>query len=84
MQSQRFTVLIERGEDGYLVASVPALKGCYTQARTIEDLMPRVEEAIALCLETQDPIELELVGVQQVEVSLTRRKRAPLPKARVR
>ena len=46
----RFTVLIERDEDGYLVATVPALKSCYTQARTMEELVPRVKEVIELCL----------------------------------
>lgn len=50
-----FTVLVERDEDGYLVATVPALKSCYTQARTIEELMPRVREVIQLCLEEQRP-----------------------------
>ncbi len=47
----RFTILIERDEDGYLVATVPALKSCYTQARTMEELMPRVKEVIQLCLD---------------------------------
>jgi predicted RNase H-like HicB family nuclease len=40
MKKHRFTVLIERNEDGYLVATVPALKSCYTQAKTMEELLP--------------------------------------------
>ena len=48
---QQFKVIIEQGEDGYFVASVPALPGCYTQAKTLSELKKRVREAILLCLE---------------------------------
>jgi len=61
-------VLIEKDEDGYYVATVPALKSCYTQARTLEELYPRIKEAIGLCLEEQDPVPMEFVGVQQIEI----------------
>ena len=46
-----FTVLIEQGEDGAYIASVPALKSCYTQADTISDVMEKIREAAELCLE---------------------------------
>ncbi len=46
-----FTVIVERDDDGYYVASVPALAGCHTQARSLDDLVARVQEAIAVCLE---------------------------------
>ncbi|MBI4142619.1 type II toxin-antitoxin system HicB family antitoxin [Candidatus Uhrbacteria bacterium] len=46
-----FRVIIEGGEDGYLIARVPELPGCATQARTLEQLRRRVREAIALCLD---------------------------------
>ena len=45
------TVLIEQDEDGYYVATVPSLKSCYTQAKTLEELYPRIKEVIDLCLE---------------------------------
>jgi predicted RNase H-like HicB family nuclease len=48
-----FNVLIERDAKGYYVASVPALKGCHTQAKSLDKLMKRVREAIELCLEVQ-------------------------------
>lgn len=48
---QNYKVIIERGEDGYFVAQVPALPGCVTQAKTYEKLRARVREAIELCLE---------------------------------
>ncbi len=67
---RKFTVLIERDEAGYYVASVPAIRGCHTQARNLDTLMKRVREAIELCLESKDArdSELELVGIQQILV----------------
>jgi len=47
----QYKVIIERDEDGYFVASVPSLPGCYTQAKTIPELMDRIREVIQLCLE---------------------------------
>lgn len=53
--SRKFTVLIERDEDGFYVASVPALRGCHTQAKNLDTLMKRVREVVALCLENGAP-----------------------------
>ena len=63
-----FTVLIERDEDGMLIATVPALKGCHTQAKTLPVLLNRIKEAITLCLEVETPNKLEFVGLQEVSV----------------
>ena len=50
MKPQRkFTVVIERDEEGYFVATVPALRGCHTQAKNLDTLMKRVREVIELC-----------------------------------
>ncbi len=70
MKSQRkFTVLIERDEDGYYVATVPSLRGCHTQAKTLDTLMKRTRETIALCLASEDTVSsLELIGIQQVSL----------------
>jgi predicted RNase H-like HicB family nuclease len=67
---RKYTVLIERDEEGYYVASVPALRGCHTQAKTLDTLMKRVREVIELCIEAGDEIEnsLELVGIQQISI----------------
>ena len=48
-----FNVVVERDEDGFYVASVPELHGCHTQARTLEVLNERIQEAIELCLEVR-------------------------------
>lgn len=64
---QEFNVIIERDSDGYFVADVPALKGCHTQAKSLDDLMERIKEAIELCLEVQQDYVLnEFVGFQKV------------------
>ena len=52
------TALIEQDEDGIFVASVPLLRGCFTQANTIEDLLPRITEAIQLCLDVETSYEI--------------------------
>jgi predicted RNase H-like HicB family nuclease len=71
--SVKFSVLVERDEDGYYIASVPELQGCHTQAKTLDELTNRVKEAIQLYLETEGMKaegKIELVGVQFVEVPL--------------
>ena len=67
MKKYNFTILIEKDEDRIFVASVPALKGCHTQANSIEELLPRIKEAIELCLENEDEefTQNQFVGVQQ-------------------
>jgi predicted RNase H-like HicB family nuclease len=68
--NRKFTVVIERDEDGIYVATVPSLQGCHTQAKNLDTLMKRVREVIELCLEdNHTEIEaLELVGIQQITV----------------
>ena len=65
-----FSVIVERDEAGYYVASVPELRGCHTQARSLDKLMDRVREAIELCLEVERdlPARTEFIGVQRIAV----------------
>lgn len=69
--SRQYDVVIERDAAGLYVASVPQLPGCHTQAASLDRLMERIQEAIALCLEVQgEPSqELEFIGVQRVTVA---------------
>ena len=68
---RQFDVIIERDEDGYYVASVPQLDGCHTQARSLDEVMERIREAITLCLEVRDTNapDLEFIGIQRVTVA---------------
>ena len=50
---REFSIIIERDEEGYYVASVPELHGCHTQAKSLDTLMKRIREAIDLCLEVK-------------------------------
>jgi predicted RNase H-like HicB family nuclease len=67
---REFSVIVEKDAEGYFVASVPELRGCHTQARSLDKLMERVREAIALCLEVERDVRAttEFVGVQRVTV----------------
>ncbi len=68
---RKFNVVIERDAEGWLVASVPSLRGCHTQARTFDELDSRIREAIAVCIEDNDDLEIpEFVGVQQVAIEV--------------
>jgi len=63
-------VIIERDEEGYFVAEAPALPGCHTQAKSLDTLMKRMKEAIALCLKEKNEKapKMQLVGVQRIAV----------------
>ena len=52
--TKEFNVVIERDRDGYFVASVPSLRGCHTQSKSLDELMERIQEAIELCLEFEE------------------------------
>ena len=70
--ARAFNVIIERDSEGYYIASVPELRGCHTQAKSLDTLMKRVQEAIALCLEVEgeESEPREFVGVQRVLVEV--------------
>ncbi|MCX6156005.1 MAG: type II toxin-antitoxin system HicB family antitoxin [Candidatus Kapabacteria bacterium] len=66
---KEFQVIIEKDADGWLIADVPALKGCHTQAKSYDSLMERIIEAIELCLEVQkDFHQNQFIGIQNVMV----------------
>lgn len=48
---RKFTALIERDEEGNYVATVRALRGCRTQAKSLDTLLKRTRQVIELCLE---------------------------------
>ncbi len=67
---KEFNVVIEKDSDGYFVASIPSLEGCHTQAKSLDVLMERIQEAAELCLEFEDSQNspLEFVGIQKISV----------------
>ena len=69
-KGRTFTVAIEKGEDGYFVASVVELPGCHTQAKTLKELDRRVKQAIAVNLEARgsDVKIPEVLAVKKVHL----------------
>ncbi|MDM8538462.1 type II toxin-antitoxin system HicB family antitoxin [Desulfobacterales bacterium HSG17] len=69
---REFTAIIERDSEGFFVASVPVLRGCHTQAKTLDDLNVRLKEAILLCIETEDELieDSDFIGLQRVVVNV--------------
>jgi len=62
-----FYVVIERDEDGFFVGEVPQLRACYSQGRTIDELMANIRDVIALCIaEEPEYTPTEFIGVQRV------------------
>jgi predicted RNase H-like HicB family nuclease len=70
--TREFSVIIERDSEGYYVGTVPELRGCHTQARSLDTLIKRIREAIELCLEVEadDLMPYEFVGLQRVSVDV--------------
>jgi len=67
---REFNAIIEQDAEGYFVATVPELRGCHTQAKSLDTLMKRVRKAIELCLEVEGEERRvgKFIGVQRVEV----------------
>jgi predicted RNase H-like HicB family nuclease len=65
-----FNLIIEKGEDGYLISEVIELPGCHTQAKTMDELIKRTREAIRLYLESQENLEItaNFMGIKKIEV----------------
>ena len=54
-----FQVVLEPGEDGWIVVECPALPGCVSQGRTEAEAIDNIREAIELWLETELEKRLE-------------------------
>jgi predicted RNase H-like HicB family nuclease len=67
---RKFTVVIERDEEGNYLASFPALHGCHTHAKNLNTLMKRSREVVELHLESGEEVDdsLEFVGIHQISV----------------
>jgi len=69
---RKFDVVLEKDEDGWYIADVPALPGCHTQGKTKKEALKNVKEAIELYLEVQAERKIKkkspFVGVEKVTV----------------
>jgi predicted RNase H-like HicB family nuclease len=67
---REYNIIIEKDSEGYFVGSVPELKGCHSQAKSIDELMKRMEEVIELCEEVSGkPYKrTTFVGIQKMVI----------------
>ncbi|MBR9705238.1 type II toxin-antitoxin system HicB family antitoxin [Candidatus Pacearchaeota archaeon] len=67
-----FNVIIEQDEDGIYVAKVVELEGCYTQGKTLEEVLTRIKEAIEVCIEAdkEEIKPMKFIGLQRVQVNV--------------
>jgi predicted RNase H-like HicB family nuclease len=69
IMTKKYTVLIEKDEEGWLISEVMELPGCHTQAKTMDQLLERTKEAIRAYIGTTKEKDIsEFVGIQQIEV----------------
>lgn len=68
--SKKYTVIIERDAEGWLVSEVLELPGCHSQAKTMNQLLKRTKEAVQAYLETEKKPDIagQFVGMQTIEV----------------
>lgn len=67
----KFTVTLDRDEDGVWVAECPAIPGCVSQGATRDEAVTNLDEAIRACLEVRAergmPLTLE---TRQLEIAV--------------
>jgi predicted RNase H-like HicB family nuclease len=56
--TKQYRVQFERDESGWWVASVPAVQGCHTQGRTLNEARRRIREALGLFVEDAETATL--------------------------
>jgi predicted RNase H-like HicB family nuclease len=66
--AKEFYVVIEKDEDGYFVGEVPTLRGCYSQGKTIDELLSNIRDVIEMAIEEEPYISSEFIGVQKVSL----------------
>ena len=68
IQIMRFSVVLEKDEDGVYVATVPALPGCISDGQTVEEAMSNIKEAIRGFIEDMKadgetiPHDIDIIG----------------------
>jgi len=68
--TKKYTLIIEKDEEGWLISEVVQLPGCHTQAKNLSQLIERTKEAIKayLGIEGKPKVSQEFIGIQQIEV----------------
>ncbi|MDI6752176.1 MAG: type II toxin-antitoxin system HicB family antitoxin [bacterium] len=65
----KFTVTIDRDEDGIFVAECSSIPGCVSQGKTGQETIENIKDAIKQCLEVRAERGMPLtVSMREVEV----------------
>ena len=71
MEKLRLLVTIEQDEGGWYVAECPAIPGCLSQGKTLDEALENIREAIELCLEVRKEKGLPLtIQTYEIEVPM--------------
>ncbi len=67
---REYNIIIEKDSKGYYLGYVPELKGCHSQAKSIDVLMRRMEEVIELCEEVYgiSDRQTQFIGIQKMVI----------------
>ncbi|MFH1224594.1 MAG: type II toxin-antitoxin system HicB family antitoxin [Candidatus Diapherotrites archaeon] len=70
---RKFKIVVEKGIDGYFIGEAPELPGCYSQGKTLGELMDNMREAIELYMESAEqtgvPREIRFIAIKEVVVN---------------
>lgn len=74
MRNFRFSVVIEKDDDGYF-AFCPEMQGCYTQGATYEEVLKNIRDAMKLHIEDrlasgEDIAQPKMTSLAQIEVAV--------------
>ena len=67
----KFVVILDRDEDGVVVAECPSIPGCLSQGKTEREALKNIKEAIRLCLDVRAERGMPLtVATREVEIAV--------------
>ena len=68
----KFAITLEKDEDGFIIASCPALPGCHSQGKTRQEAVANIEEAIRgyIASKRKHGESLPITDVEEVEVAV--------------
>jgi len=67
--NMKLPVTVYQDEEGWYVAECPAIPGCVSQGKTLEEALINIREAVQLCLEVRKEKGLPLT-VQTFEIEV--------------
>ncbi len=68
----KFAITLEQDQDGFIIASCPALLGCHSQGKTREEAIANIKEAIRgyIASKRKHDEPLPITEVEEVEVAV--------------